>query len=259
MPLYLLARMSSSSKANEGLKDSESKKGHLGKCPPIPYVPPMDLLQAKDNTEILKVKLPNASVFYMIIFAKGSPEEYLQHVIAILCLINQKGLDALIVVHNKEMKSAAAALGALKQKSIGPVYLGSSKDLEACKNEKEALKLEKALTQEMLVNAIKAYNEDVAATYKLLHNLLAKPQTQWDRIIQKMHEHDLWAGENGEKHNGKHPKSYITFLDCLELHKLTVFIADTAKGQCYYVQQGIQKPQWATVRQFISRVEVLNG
>jgi hypothetical protein len=48
-------------------------------------------------------------------------------------------------------------------------------------------------------------------------------------------------------------------LDCLELHKLTVFTADAAERQWYYIQQGIRKPQRATVRHFISQVEVLNG
>jgi hypothetical protein len=129
MPLYLSARMSSSSKAIERLKDSECKKGHLGNRLPILYVPSTDLLQAKDNTEVLKVKLPDASVFSMTILAKGSPEDYLQHIIAILRLINQKGLDALIVLHNKEIKSAAVALGALKQKPIGPADLSSKEDL----------------------------------------------------------------------------------------------------------------------------------
>ncbi len=193
-PLYLSARMSSSSKASKGLKDSECKKGHLGNRPPIPYVPPTDLLQAKDKTENLKVKLPDASVFSMTIFAKGSPEDYLQHLIAVLRLINQKGLDALIVPHNKEMKSASAALGALKQKSIGPADSSSSKDLEARKSEKEALRLEKALTQEMLVTATKACNKAVASTYEMLRNLLvSKPQTQWDRIFREMHERDSWG------------------------------------------------------------------
>ena len=41
--------------------------------------------------------------------------------------------------------------------------------------------------------------------------------------------------------------------------KLTVFSADVAERQRYYIQQGIRKPQWATVHQFVSRVEVLNG
>ncbi len=75
------------------------------------------------------------------------------------------------------------------------------------------------------------------STYEMLRNLLAsKPQTQWDCIIQEMHEHDLWAGANGEKHDGKCSKSYIAFLDCLELDKLTVFTADAAERQHFYIQ-----------------------
>jgi hypothetical protein len=41
----------------------------------------------------------------------------------------------------------------------------------------------------------------------------------------------------------------MSFLDCLELHKLTVFSAD---------EQAVRKPQKATVRQHISRMGVLN-
>ena len=96
----------------------------------------------------------------MTIFTKGSP-------------INQKGLDVLIMLNKKVMKSVTAALGALKQKSIGPEDLNSNKDLEAHMSKKEALKLKEALAQEMLVMATKAYNKAVAATYKLLRNLLA--------------------------------------------------------------------------------------
>jgi hypothetical protein len=74
-----------------------------------------------------------------------------------------------------------------------------------------------------------------------------------------MHKRDSWAGADGKKHDGKRPKGFRAFSDCLELHKLAVFTADAAKRQRYYIQQGIRKPQRATVRQFVSRVEVLNG
>jgi hypothetical protein len=214
--LYLSAKMSNSSKTPEGLKDPECKKGHLGLRPPIPYVPPTDLLQVKDSTEMLKVKLPNGTVFSMSIFAKGSPEEYLQHVIAILRLVNRKGLDKQCKDLNKVMKMAAAALGAAKEKSIGPQDLSFKKDQEAYKNEVEAPRIEKAQTQEMLKTTTKDYNKAVASTYELLHNLLAsEPQTQWDCIIVEMHGHDSWAGLNGEKHKGKCPRSYSAFLECL--------------------------------------------
>jgi hypothetical protein len=51
---------------------------------------------------------------------------------------------------------------------------------------------------------------------------------------------------------------WMSFLDCLELHKLTVFKADLAKRQRFYIQQAVRKPQRATVRQHISQMGVLN-
>ena len=84
--LYLSSRMSASSKMPKGLKDSECEKGHLGNRPLVLYAPPTDLLQTKDSSETLKVKLANGTVFSMSIFAKGSLEDYLQDIIAVLCL-----------------------------------------------------------------------------------------------------------------------------------------------------------------------------
>ena len=118
--------------------------------PAFLYVPPMDLVQVKDSMEMLKVKLSDGTVFSMSIFTQGSPEEYFQHIIAFLYLINQKGLNKQCKDYNKEMKTASAALGALKQKSIGPAESSSKKDQEAQRHELEALKIEKAQTQEML-------------------------------------------------------------------------------------------------------------
>jgi hypothetical protein len=50
----------------------------------------------------------------------------------------------------------------------------------------------------------------------------------------------------------------MSFLDCLELHKLTVFSAYAAKRQRFYIQKAVRKPQRATVQQHISRMGVLN-
>jgi hypothetical protein len=51
---------------------------------------------------------------------------------------------------------------------------------------------------------------------------------------------------------------WTSFLDCLELHKLTVFCADAAERQRFYIQQAVRKPQRATVRQHILRMGVLH-
>jgi hypothetical protein len=50
----------------------------------------------------------------------------------------------------------------------------------------------------------------------------------------------------------------MSFLDCFELHKLTVVSADAAKRQRFYIQQAVRKPQRATVQQCILRMGVLN-
>ncbi len=49
----------------------------------------------KEPSKNLKIKLPNGTVFTMIIFSQVNTKEYLEHVVAVLCLINQKGLDVL--------------------------------------------------------------------------------------------------------------------------------------------------------------------
>ncbi len=46
----------SSTKSNEGLKDSECKKGQLAIWPPISYVPPTDL-RSSTESETIKVRL----------------------------------------------------------------------------------------------------------------------------------------------------------------------------------------------------------
>ncbi len=50
----------------------------------------------------------------------------------------------------------------------------------------------------------------------------------------------------------------MSFLDCLELHKLTLFSAEAAKRQWFYIQQAVRKPQSATVWQHILHMGVLN-
>ncbi len=50
----------------------------------------------------------------------------------------------------------------------------------------------------------------------------------------------------------------MSFLDCLKLNKRTVFSAEAAERQQFYIQQAVRKPQRATVRQHILRMGVLN-
>ncbi len=123
----------------------------------------------------------------------------------------------------------------------------------------EARKKELSDLNESL-NAKKSFTvEQAQKAYELFSCfVVCKAQTQWDRIVNKMHTKNPWIGMNGEYNNGIRVKSWISFMDCIELHKLTIFPADTAEKQRYYMQQTIKKPQRVTVHQFVSRMGVLN-
>jgi hypothetical protein len=106
-----------------------------------------------------------------------------------------------------------------------------------------ACKVEIEQTSQMLQEAQKAHDKTIAETYEQLRNLLSgDAQSQWDRICHKIHERDLWAAVNSQVTKGRHPRTWMSFLDCLELHKLTVFSADPAKRQQFYIQQAVRKP-----------------
>ncbi len=90
--LWQYAKMSTSIKSPNGLKDTECEKGQLSHRLPILYVPVVDVVMPKEEPQLYKVKLPNASHLSVPIYSRGNNEEYLAHVVAVLCIIEQKGL-----------------------------------------------------------------------------------------------------------------------------------------------------------------------
>ncbi len=86
-----------------------------------------------------------------------------------------------------------------------------------------AHKVEIEQTQQMLQEAQKAHDKAITKTYKQLRNLLSSDaQSQWDCICCEMHKRGLWAAVNGQVTKGRRLRMWMSFLDCLELHKLTV-------------------------------------
>jgi hypothetical protein len=124
--------------------------------------------------------------------------------------------------------------------------VSTSVDITACK-------VEIGQTSQMLQEAQKAHNKAIAETYEQLRNLLSgDAQSRWDCVCREMHERDSWAAVNGQVTKGRRLRTWMSFLDCLELHKLTIFSADATKRQWFYIQQAVHKPQRATVQQHIS-------
>jgi hypothetical protein len=73
-----------------------------------------------------------------------------------------------------------------------------------------------------------------------------------------MHNKDRWIGVNGKTNKGPCVHSWLSFQDCIELHKLTIFPLDSAEKQHFYMQQTVKKPQRVTVRQYMACMGVLN-
>jgi hypothetical protein len=86
---------------------------HAARRPPIPYGPPTDLLK-KQETEQIKVKLPDGTKFQMPTYRTGNNKGCIVHVIAILHLVKQKGTAA-------EVKEAFAALVAVRRE-LSPFF-----------------------------------------------------------------------------------------------------------------------------------------
>jgi hypothetical protein len=244
--------MSTSLKSPDGLKDAECEKGQLSHPPPIPYVPVVDIVTPKEDPQVFKIKLPNASHLSMPIYSHGNNEEYLAHIVAVLRVIEQKGLPKKCQVLAKAVARRSEVLKNLQEAAESRDTVLMSVDVMAPK-----VKIE--LTSQMLQEAQKAHDKAIAESYKQLRNLLSgNTQSQWDCVRCKMQERDSWAAVNGQVTEVRHPQTWMSFLDCLKLHKLTVFSADAAKRQQFYIQQAVRKPQRATVRQHISRMGVLN-
>jgi hypothetical protein len=235
--LWQHAKIRTTFNTPDRLKDSEWKIGQLSSWLPVPYIPLTDLITTKEAPESLKIKLPDEPVFNMSTYSHGNTKEYLKHVVTVLCLILQKGLD----LQNRKLDKAIIKLTGMYKDFL---KIAGSKTTILLDDDVEAHKLEIKETQKMLQEAQKQHNKAIAKTYELLRNLLSSdPQSQFNCFFCKMHKRDLWAGVNGQVIIGRCPQMWATFRDCLELHKLTVFTADTAKRQQFYIQQAVCKPQ----------------
>ncbi len=55
-------------------------------------IPVVDTITPKEEPQVFKIKLPDASHLSMPIYSRGNNEEYLAHIVAVLRVIKQKGL-----------------------------------------------------------------------------------------------------------------------------------------------------------------------
>ncbi len=119
------------------LKDAECKKGQLSHWPPIPYVPVVDIVTPKEETQLFKVKLPDASHLSMPIYSCGNNKEYLAHIVAVLRIIKQKELPKKCRMLAKAVVRRSKALKNLQEAASSQETVLMSMDVTAHKVEIE--------------------------------------------------------------------------------------------------------------------------
>jgi hypothetical protein len=164
--LWQHAKMSTSLKSPDGLKDAECKKGQLSHWLPIPYVPVVDIITPKEEPQIFKIKLPDASHLSIPIYFHGNNKEYLVHIVVVLQVIDQKGLSKKCRVLAKAVEKRSEVLENLQEAAGSQETISTSVDVTACKVEIEQ-------TQQMLQEAQKAHDKAIAESYEQLRNLLS--------------------------------------------------------------------------------------
>jgi hypothetical protein len=113
--LWHHAKVSTSLKSPDGLKDAECKKGQLSHWQPILYIPVVDIVMPKEEPQVFKIKLPDTSHLSMPIYSHGNNKEYIAHIVAVLRVIEQKGLPKKCRVLAKAVVRWSKALKKLQE------------------------------------------------------------------------------------------------------------------------------------------------
>jgi hypothetical protein len=180
--LLLIPIMSSGSAKSpaEGLKDSECERGVITTRPPIPYVAAVDPYEKAEKTEI-KTRLPDGTIYQMVPFCSGTNEEYVNHLIAMIHLVEQKDLEKLVERTFTAVKELEDKIGPLQKK------LNMSKSQHEKDNLQKLIDQAEKLLEQNKKNALK----EIVKAYELIHTyFVSKARMQWDKVVQEMHQKD---------------------------------------------------------------------
>jgi hypothetical protein len=103
----------------------------------------VDIVTPKEEPQVFKIKLPDVSHLSMPIYSHGNNEEYLVHIVAVLRVIEQKGLPKKCRVLAKAVVRRSKALKNLQEAAESRDTVSTSVDVMARKVEIEQ-------TQQML-------------------------------------------------------------------------------------------------------------
>jgi hypothetical protein len=156
-----------------GLKDLECKRE------PLPIGP------RSHTWPKIKVKLPDGTNYQMVLFREGSNKDYVNHIIAMIRLIQQKELQSFVEKVFVVVSDIKDKTGPLRKK------LNMSKSCE----EKENLTQQIETAEKELEKATKLALMEIVKAYELFHvYFVGESRTQWDKVVQEMHMKDEVEG-----------------------------------------------------------------
>jgi len=96
--------------------------------------------------------------------------------------------------------------------------------------------------------------------FQLYSNLIVEKARQpWTKIMSEQIDAAPWTDIQGVEHADQCCKSWYSFMECVRFHLLTIFCNDAAETKRYYISNCLKKPNWVPIRQFVQRVQQLNG
>ena len=100
----------------------------------------------------------------------------------------------------------------------------------------------------------------VTQVFQVYSNLLTEEARRpWTKILGEQIDVTPWTDLFGIEHAEEQKRSWTSFMDCVTFHLLTVFQSDAAETQRFYISNGLKKPNRVPIRQFVQRVQQLNG
>ena len=244
--------MSHAKVAPEGLKPQECERNAGRSKPPIPYIPEKDVIQeaVDSGASTLKLNLPHKVELRVPIWSKGTPEQFLVHVQLALDAIKQKGLEAAM---EKSVKDAEECTQKLQRaQEVFANYKGTD---ENPPEQRAVQNATAAVTREQ-----ENYKSLILQVFNLYSNLLTEEARRpWNKILGEQIEVAPWTDLFGVEHSEPRGKTWQSFMDCVTFHLLTVFRSDAAETQRFYISNGLKKPNRVPIRQFVQRIQQLNG
>ena len=100
----------------------------------------------------------------------------------------------------------------------------------------------------------------IAQVFQLYSNLLLEEARRpWSKILEEQVKMTPWTDLFGVEHNEKQKRLWQTFMDCVTFHLLSVFWSDVAETHRFYISNGLKKSNRVPIRQFVQRIQQLNG